>query len=343
MEKLEHYLDRVCRSIGGPKSLRQHVRQELREHLLDAVAEHKAAGMAEEQALARALEDFGGPEEVRLELEAAHGHRLMPLVIDKAMQWKERTMRAKWLWTTWAYLAVVLVIALDVLFIVFNVVYIIPKLQKLTHDGVVDTAILEKTSVSWMPGFLNRLSYIGGQYTTQMLLAAAAAWGLLEWRVKSENKPFIRLAVLGTAAVALMVVIVFMAGSMVITFCVGVPAVGQMARPFAEQQIATIDSSLEGLDQALAKKDWEGVNDKTDRAAGAMNRLLTGPALVSLTRWNERPTLEDLRAHANSARESLAEAREAVQRKDAEGVKVALRKFHEEYEPLHQAAKAPER
>ena len=52
MEKLEQYLDQVCRSIGGPRSLRQHVRQELREHLLDALAQHKAAGLPEEEALA---------------------------------------------------------------------------------------------------------------------------------------------------------------------------------------------------------------------------------------------------------------------------------------------------
>ena len=343
MDKLEHYLDLVCRSIGGPKSLRQHIRQELREHLLDAVAEHKAAGMPEEQALARALEDFGGPEEVRSELEAAHGHRLMPLLIDKAMQWKERTMRAKWLWTTWAYLAVVVLIALELLFITFNVVYIIPKMKKLMHDGIVDPAIIEKAGVSWMPHFMNRLSDVTGHYTTQILLVAAAAWGLLEWRVKSENKPFIRLAVLGTAAVGLMVLVALTAGSLVISFELGAPALGQMARPWAEQQVATIDSSLEGVEQALAKKDWEVVNDKTDRAASAMNRLMTGPALASLTRWNERPNLEDLRAHAKAARESLSEAREAVRRKDAEGVKAAVRKFHEEYEPLHQAAKAPER
>ena len=47
MDRLEHYLDQICRSIGGPRSLREHVRQELREHLLDAVAQHKAAGLPE--------------------------------------------------------------------------------------------------------------------------------------------------------------------------------------------------------------------------------------------------------------------------------------------------------
>ncbi len=96
MDKLEQYLDQVCRSIGGPRSLRQHVRQELREHLRDAAAEHRAAGLSEDEALDRALADFGGPEQVRSELEATHGHRLLPVVIDKAMQWKEQTMKAKW-------------------------------------------------------------------------------------------------------------------------------------------------------------------------------------------------------------------------------------------------------
>ena len=76
MGKLEQYLDQVCRSIGGPKALRQHVRQELREHLLDAAAGHKAAGLSEAAALDRALADFGGPDQVRSELEVAHGHRL---------------------------------------------------------------------------------------------------------------------------------------------------------------------------------------------------------------------------------------------------------------------------
>ena len=114
MDKLEHYLDQVCRSIGGPRPLRQHVRQELREHLLDAVALHRAAGMSEEDALSKALEEFGKPEEVRSELEATHGQRMMAVVIDKAMQWKEVTMKAKWLWTTWAYLGLAVVIVLEV-------------------------------------------------------------------------------------------------------------------------------------------------------------------------------------------------------------------------------------
>ena len=94
MENLERYLDEVCRGIAGPREMRRHIRQELREHLMDAASQHRAAGLSEDDALAKALEDFGGPQQVRSELEAQHGHRMMTLVIDKALEWKEKTMKA---------------------------------------------------------------------------------------------------------------------------------------------------------------------------------------------------------------------------------------------------------
>src|SRR5260221_12937419 len=113
MNKLEHYLQQVCRSMGGPKALREHVRQELREHLLDAIAQHQSTGLSEQQAIDRAISEFGTPETVRGELEATHGHRMMlAMVIDKAMEWKEKTMKAKWLWASWTYLMVVAIIVL---------------------------------------------------------------------------------------------------------------------------------------------------------------------------------------------------------------------------------------
>src|SRR5581483_1347846 len=240
MDKLERYLDRVCRSIGGPRALRQHVRQELREHLLDAAVRYKAAGLPEEAALDRALADFGGPDEVRADLEATHGHRVLGVVIDKAMQWQERTMRAKWLWATWAHLALAAVVVLEVLLITFNVIFIIPKYQRLMQAGIIDPAIIDEQGVSWMPGFLNRLNYVGGHYTTWLLLGAAAVIGLFEWRVRGENKAFIRLSALGTAAVGLMVVVFLMAGSLVVISTLGAPAIGRLSRPFAVQEAAGI-------------------------------------------------------------------------------------------------------
>jgi hypothetical protein len=344
MDKLEQYLDQVCRSIAGPRSLRQHIRQELREHLLDAAAEHKAAGMSEEAALARALEDFGGPEQVRAELEATHGHRLLPVVIDKAMQWQERTMKAKWLWTTWAYLAAAGVIVLELSFITFSVIFLVPRFQKLMQDGIIDPAIIDDQGVSWMLGFLNRLSYVGGHYTTFLLLGAAVACGLFEWRVRSENKPFIRLSALGTVAVGLMVVVILTAGGMVILFQLGVPATGRLVRPFTLQQIATIDTSVGALEQALEKKDWEAMQEQAKQAQHALRLLANaGPAIPALAARSEPAAVAELRAQVKAADESLLEAQQAIRDKDAVRVGAALKEFHKSFGPVRDAAKKLEK
>ena len=41
-------------------------------------------------------------------------------MIDKAMDWKEKTMKAKWLWASWTYLMVVGIIVLEILFCFFS-------------------------------------------------------------------------------------------------------------------------------------------------------------------------------------------------------------------------------
>jgi hypothetical protein len=337
MNVLDQYLDRVCRSIGGPRSLRQHIRQELREHLLDAMAQHKAAGLSEQAALEKALEEFGKPEEVRSELEATHGHRMMAVVIDKAMQWKERTMRAKWLWMTWAYLALAGVIALEVLFITFNVVFIVPKFQRLMRDRIIDPADIEEHGLSWMLGFLDDLQYVGGHYTTFILLGAAAAYGLFEWRVKSENKPFIRLSALGTAAVGLMVVVVLTTGSLVISFSVGAPGVGRLALRYALLQLNNIDTSINVLEHARAAKNWETMQKQAGRASQALDHLAkAGLALAALA---SSQTVEELRARVMQASDSLLEVQQAIGAKDLDRLETALQKFETAYRPVSDAAK----
>jgi hypothetical protein len=343
MDRLEHYLDQICRSIGGPRSLREHVRQELREHLLDAVAQHKAAGLPDEEAMARALTDFGRPEELRSELEATHGHRMLALVIDRAMQWKEMTMRAKWLWTTWAYLSLVAVLALEVLFITFMVLYIVPKFQKLMHDGMVEYAILEEQGVTWMPAFLNGLMVVNSGYTTFFVLGVAALWGLFEWRVTSENKTFMRLSVLGTAAAGLLSVVVLTAGTLVISFTLAMPALGRMARPFALEQVSALDTSVGALEQSLAKEDWTTAQEHADQASSALHRLARGPALTSLTSWNESPTVEELQAQVSAAHEQLRAAQQALVAKDTGRVHAALGGFRKSFGPVRDSSRRPVR
>jgi hypothetical protein len=340
MDKLERYLDQVCRGIGGPRSLRQHIRRELREHLQDAAAGHRAAGRPEEEALARALEDFGGPEQVRSELEATHGHRLMTLVVDRAMQWKEMTLKARWLWASWSHLALLGVIALEVFWIAFVAYFIVPKFKHLMFLGLVDPLILDKSAVSWMPAFLGRLER-AVQNAPIWALLAAAAWGLFEWLVRGENKSFMRLSALGTAAAGLMIVIILAAGSLLIPFCLGASAAFEMARPFALQQIAIIDASVGELERGLTRQDWEAMHEQADLASRAIVRLAgPGPALHSLGSPQKPPNVEELRSQLEATNDRLREAQDAIREKDPERLKAALQKFRESYGPVREAATA---
>jgi hypothetical protein len=340
MDKLEDYLDQVCRRIGGPRSMRQHIRQELAEHLRDAAAQYRAVGLSDDEALARALEDFGKPQDVRSELEATHGQRLLAVAIDKAIEWKEMTMKAKWLWASWAYLAVAGVIALEVLFITFNMVFIVPKFKKLMHDGIIDPTIVEDAGASWMTAFLDRLSYLTGHYTTFILLAAVVAWGVFEWRVRSDNKPLIRLAALGSAAVGLMALVAVMAGSLVICFCLGVPATGRLARPFALDQVAHIDSSVNVLERSLPKRDWEAMRDDVTQAIVSLDNLVkSAPAVYALESWLGQPAAGELRGRMKAASDNLLDARRAIAEHDTVHLDAALQLFRKSFEPIQEAAK----
>lgn len=342
MKKLEQYLDQVCQSIGGPWEMRQHVRQEMREHLSDAVAQHKAAGMTDEQALDQAIDEFGKPDEVRSELEAAHGQR-MTWIIDKALEWKEKTMRAKWLWMTWAYIGLVSVIALEVLFITFNVLYIIPKFEMLLRDGMIDSVHLEEQGVSWMARFLFDVSYVSNQHALLLVVVSALAWGLFEWRVRSENKPFMRLAALGTAAVALMCVVVLMAASLVIPFCLAMPALGAMSRPWAVERVTSIDTAVAALEKAQAKKDWPAMHEHAKEALQETTLLLAGPGVTSLVPRQDSGKANDLRRHVRGVQIALSELRLAASERDERKIETALKDFRTAFDPVREAAKKPGR
>lgn len=343
MEKLEQYLDQVCRGIGGPMEMRRHVRQELREHLLDAIAQHQAAGLSQAEAIDKALAEFGKVEEVRSELEAAHGQR-MTWIIDKAMQWKEMTMKAKWLWVTWAYVGIVGVIVLDVLFIWFHAIMIVPKFQKMMADGIVDLGDDDELGVMWIVNFQANVQRACENWATFILLGTIVAIALFEWRVKSENKTFIRFSILGTIAIFLTIVLAVATIGVTILFAVGVPAISRIARPWTLEQVANIERTLGELDQSLAKKErgdkeWEAMQDQTDALAKTMKMLTTRVASSSLTKSHERPSIEEMRTHIKGAQEVLPALSQAVAARDVERTKAELARFRKAFEPVRAAAK----
>ena len=344
MDKLEQYLDQVCRGIGGPRSLRQHLRQELAEHLRDAAAQHKAAGLSEEAALAQALADFGGPDELHSELAATHGQRLLSVMIDKAIDWKEKTMRAKWLWTTWAYLATAGVVVLEVLSLCFFNVYLVPKLKKIQNDGWLHTEDLP--ILARLNSFLNALQWIG-EYFLLFVLGAAVLWGLFEWRVRSENKAFMRLAALGTAALIGAVTVFFAASALIIPFEVGMPGQISLTRRLVIEELDKAATAIDTLEKAQPKKDWETMREQAQEAVRAINRVDVLPAVFKIISIDS-PRAEKLPPHQATdtlpsrqaaAKSALEETLLAINEKDAAKLDAALKKFHQEFDVIRDAAK----
>jgi hypothetical protein len=71
-------------------------------------------------------------------------------------------------------------------------------------------------------------SYLGGlagwlSHPCWLFLAIAAVWTLFEWRVRSENKAWMRLFLLGTGAVTLFVVTALAAAAMILPLIVAWP------------------------------------------------------------------------------------------------------------------------
>ncbi|MFL5241769.1 MAG: permease prefix domain 1-containing protein [Gemmataceae bacterium] len=341
MDKLESYLDQVCRGIGGPRSLRQHIRQELREHLRDAVAEHRAAGLSEEAALTRAFEHFGRPDEVRSDLEATHGQRLMAVVIDKALEWKEKTMKAKWLWASWAHLALAGVVAAERSFITFAVIFIVPRFQMFMREGWI-AADSSEPMVSWVPSFFRFLGWMA-QNTTWLLMVGLVLWGLFEWRVRSENKSFMRMAALATGALSLMVVVMLMGWALVLPVAMELPALeARKPEQVVMDKEASIDRSVADLEQALANRDWGTIQLHADNASQTMHSLAlmgaAGPALAAL---HEQPQVEELRGQLKAAQQHFNHVHQAAHAKDPERLEAALKTFQEAYKPLRDAANMP--
>ncbi len=335
MDKVEQYLDRICRSIGGPRALRQHIRQELREHLRDAAAEYRRTGLSEEEALDRALADFGGPEEVRSELEAMHGHRLLPVLIDRAMEWKERTMRARWLWTTWAYLTVGAVVVVNVLFFGFSVNFLIPKLEKMKASGWLVNDSPDGPSLDRL---FELLGYVqrAWEHIEWWFVLLLAGWGLFEWRVRSENKTLMRLGGLGTLGVGLTLATAVTGVLLALPFMIGLPPMGRAARHLSTAQVEHLDRSVARLEQARAKKEWETV---VWTAEGASNELKTLSEFLQGIPGHPESSADALQTEIRVAQEALKEVQAAARAGDAAQVEAALQKFQKAYEPVRQVLK----
>jgi hypothetical protein len=132
---------------------------------------------------------------------------------------------------------------------------------------------------------------------------------------------------------ALMVAVALTTGSMLVLLLLGLPGavVGGGERIVADLT-ASIDSSVTALEQGVAKKDWETMQENANRANHALDTLARletrTPAQL------QEPKKDDLSTQLRSAKEDLSEAHKAIREKDAGRVEAALQRFHKSYAPV---------
>ncbi len=207
MDDIEQFLNRTTRGIGGPASLQKHLKEELREHLDETIQEYVSNGMAEEEARQKTLQEFGGPEQIREEFEAVYGRRLTSLLIGKAMDWRERTMKMEWKWNFLSQMFFDLLIGAQILFIYLVALFILPGTERLRVE------VLSKTGrISGEIGIpsietIYRLAFLGVHQWFVPFLLAGVAIALFEWKYRRDNKTQVRLAISSIVSFGLMVFI----------------------------------------------------------------------------------------------------------------------------------------
>ena len=295
MNELERYVDEVCRGLRGSASLRQHIREELREHLLAAIEKHAADGLARQEAEAKAIEEFGRPEMVREGLEAVYGRRFLGLLIEKAMEWKARTIKAGWKWSFVAHLSLLGLLAVEVMLVLAAAVFILPLLA---HE-------YDRLGVD-LPGYSQSAFYLlAGAWETWFvwLPLVALGWLVFEWRCRSGSKPTIRLAIAALAGLAMTVAVCLLSAAVVLPMARLPRLIHLQQTESGIRRTATqAGASFARLSQAVGSQDWAAAEEPAHTLRQSFRLLadagLAAPALAAMHRREEahdiRRLLEDL-------------------------------------------------
>lgn len=302
MNELEEYLDKVCRPLGGAKSLRRHVREELREHLLEAAEQHQAAGAEPAEAVREAIAEFGDPEMVRQGLQDVYGRPVMAMLIEKAMAWKEKTMKTGWKWSFVAHLLLAMVLAGEFLFLISACVFILPRML---HEYATWELTLPSFSQSVFAFLIGMLD----TYLPLWLPIVLVGWAVFEWRCHSESKPVIRLAGGALASLGTMVVLFLASGAFLLAFILllTTPEAGQLIH----RKAARASGSFALLARAGERGDWSAAGESARTLRGhlrALNRTsLAMPVLIGMDAAEDLPETRKLLDDATELSDDLAD------------------------------------
>jgi hypothetical protein len=313
MSEIETFLDRVCGHLGVPASLKEHIRDELRGHLLEAIETHVAAGVPQERAVAQAIEEFGAPEDVAEGLRSVYGRRLVSVLMEKAMAWKERTLKTGWKWSFVAHAALAALIVAEVLFVAFAVTYIFPLVER-------ECQLLGLEAPPYWKAVLTTVRALH-DFSLVLIALAVAAFAIFEWRYRGEHKQTVRLACGGVAALAGMALVAAVSVAMAVPLVMlSAEAASPRTAAFVRQKATEADAAFRELQAAMAVQDQSGACHAAGRFLHALDILKHSPAGIPILACLERERdLDAIRKGLDDVREIGGDVfSSAAQQKGAE-------------------------
>lgn len=259
-------------------------------------------------------------------------------VVDKSLEWKEKTMKARWLWTTMAHLALATLIVLDAFFIAWSMIFLVPSYIKVHEDGLLEAANADvQPYVDRADELLMTLVPVANNLASYWFLWAIlliVVWSLFEWRVHSENKSLMRLTALGLAALVLTTCVGLTGVSLLVPYAVALPTLyGQSPEPIVRDDTAAIATALEGLEKSVAARDWKASElDLSDAWSAVRDLAGRGAAAPALLSRAEQPKIDQLRAALHSASHSMVDIQNAILAKDPDRVSATLKTFRDAYQ-----------
>jgi hypothetical protein len=148
-----------------------------------------------------------------------------------------------------------------------------------------------------------------------------------------------RLAALGTTALALTVVLLLMASSLFFPVMVGLPA---WPRPF--QAAAFADEAVDRMEAAADREDWFAANMEQKQAASQMAWTTDQAAKVSaMSPPGYKPAMDRLGKRLNGQKQCLQEAGEAIKEQDRDRLRRAIEGFRRPYSATVKAEANPDK
>lgn len=308
MNEIDRLLDQICHGVGGPRSLRLHLREELREHLEDSVVALKASGLSEEEAVQQAIAEFGDPSLTSNGFQEVYGRDLVAIMIDRAMEWKEKTMKTKWKWEFVAQTGLVLLLGLLVFLFYSIMLYIVPRATD---------AMLQIIGPDRLTG-LNFLSnaywrFFHEERCLVWLVPLLLIWALFEWKNHSEQKTGIRM----TALCALCLLwTLLLAASVAIVTIVPLQHIAlhahELPRLISDKARLAADSYAD-MERAVERKDWVTAEKAANQFSTAIQDLeLSTLAQAILTGSNDYSRLNSLDDTMDEAGDNARDIAESI-------------------------------